>query len=192
MERLRPAWLLALPLAVLAWLGAHRLAYDIAFSGADARQHALAASGHGYLDHAPLLAALCTTLAALGFVTRVFGEDRARGSLPAWAFGALPLLGFAVQEHLERALHGGGLPWDTSLQPVFLLGLALQLPFGLAAGLVARALLTTADEVGTALEAKPRVRLRPTVALFPVDAADLTPVPALASGRAGRAPPVRL
>jgi len=188
-EHQRPAWLLALPLTVLAWLGAHELAYGLAFSSGHERTHALAASGHGYLELTPLLAAVCLTLAAAGFLARVAG--RASCTLPAWAFGTLPLVGFAVQEHVERLLTGAA-SWGTALEPVFLVGLALQLPFGLAAALLARALLAAADELAAARAAPRRPRLRPAAVLSAATEADLVPEPALASRRAGRAPPVRL
>ncbi len=191
MRRLSPALLLALPLTVVAWLGAHELAYGLAFSGEHARTHALAASGHGYLEHAPLLVALCLTVAAGGFVARALGRPSGSRTLPTAGFAALPLFGFALQEHLERVLNGTPDPWGTGLEPVFLIGLALQLPFGLAAGLLARALAAAADEVGAAL-APCRLRLRPAGVLVPADEADLVPAPVLATRGAGRAPPARL
>jgi hypothetical protein len=191
MRRLSPALLLALPVTVVAWLGAHELAYGLAFSGEHARTHALAASGHGYLEHAPLLVALCLTVAAGGFVARALGRPSGSRTLPTAGFAALPLFGFALQEHLERLLNGAPDPWGTGLEPVFLIGLALQLPFGLAAGLLARALAAAADEVGAAL-APFRLRLRPAGVLVHADEADLVPAPVLATRGAGRAPPARL
>lgn len=186
MERLRPAWLLGLPLAVLGWLTAHSAAYELAAPEGRERAHLLAASGHGYLEHAPLLVAACLVLAAAGFVARARG--RARDPAPAWLLAVLPLAGFAVQEHLERALSSGTIPWETTLQPVFLLGLVLQLPFALGAAFLARALTRLADAVASrqAPPRRPRASLRigaPLSALLP-------PRKALASGRAGRAPPV--
>jgi hypothetical protein len=183
-----PAWLLPLPLTVLAWLAAHAAAYDLAFDGRHAREHALAASGHGYLEHAPLLVALCLTAAAAGFLFRVAGLGTRR-SVPAAAFGALPFLGFAVQEHLERWLQGGELPWGTTLEPVFLIGLALQLPFALVATALARALLAVADDVAASLAALPAPRLRPAPLPLPADACNQAARPLLATRRAGRAPP---
>jgi hypothetical protein len=191
MRRLSPALLLALPVTVVAWLGAHELAYGLAFSGEHARTHALAASGHGYLEHAPLLVALCLTVAAGGFVARALGRPSGSRTLPTAGFAALPLFGFALQEHLERLLNGAPDPWGTGLEPVFLIGLALQLPFGLAAGLLARALAAAADELGAAL-APFRLGLRPAGVLVPADEADLVPAPVLATRGAGRAPPARL
>ena len=62
---------------------------------------------------------------------------------PAWLFLVLPASAFLVQEHVERAAATAQLPVDTLAQPAVLAGLALQLPFGIAALLAAR-LLTRA------------------------------------------------
>ena len=50
-QRLSPALVLGLPVTILAWLTAHEAAYELAFGGGHARDRALAASGHGYLEH---------------------------------------------------------------------------------------------------------------------------------------------
>jgi hypothetical protein len=187
-QRVRTAWLIALPLTVLAWLAAHQAAYDLAFPGKHAREHALAASGHGYLELAPLVAAICLTATVAGFLFRLAGRGSRRG-VPAWAFGALPLLGFAVQEHVERWLSSGELPLGTALAPVFLIGLALQLPFALVAAVLARALLSVADEVAAALAGPPAPRLRPARLLIPSGTVSPPAPSPLSANRAGRAPP---
>jgi hypothetical protein len=56
-----------------------------------------------------------------------------------------------LQEVIELSLHTGTLGWHAVLAPTFLPGLALQLPFALAAYLVARALLRAANALGRAL-----------------------------------------
>jgi hypothetical protein len=108
-----------------------------------------------------------------------------------WRFAALPLLAFALQEHLE-ALFTQGTIVGVPLEPTFMLGLALQLPFAAVAYLVARLLLRTAERVGRALRAGgapagPAV-VRPFRSWF---ALELWPhrVPALAGGHAERGPP---
>jgi hypothetical protein len=188
MQRIGVAWLLGLPLAVLGWLSAHAVAYDVAFPSAHERADALAASGHDYLERAPLLAAVCVVVAAGGFLLRARG--RSSRPLPAWALGLLPLVGFAVQEHVERALHAGAIPWGTGLEPVFLVGLALQLPFAVLAGLVARAFTGLADIL--AVQSVERLRVARCTFLPVPAAADPRPTTALASGHAGRAPPPRV
>ena len=97
--------------------------------------------------------ALGATATALSLV--VSAADAARGrsqrALPAWAFALLPLVGFTLQEHLERWLASGVLPWHEFAAPTFLPGLALQLPFGLLAYLAARLLLRAAEDAGRVL-----------------------------------------
>ena len=176
MERLRPAWLLGLPLLAVGWLSAHALAYELV----PAEEH-----GHGYLTQAPLFLTLCAATAGVALAGR-----RGR-TVPRWLAGALPLLGFALQEHLERGLALGAVPWGTALEPVFLLGLLLQLPFALAALLVARALTALADAVATRPAARPRPRIAFRLAPLLPAQAERAGALALARGWAGRAPPVR-
>jgi hypothetical protein len=187
-HRVSPAWLIGLPLTVLAWLAAHQAAYDLAFRGSHAREHALVASGHGYLRLAPLLVAICLTAVAAGFLVRLIGRGSRRGA-PAWVFGALPLLGFAVQEHVERWLSSGELSLGRELGPAFLIGLALQLPFALVAAVLARALLSVADEVSGALAASSAPRLRPAPIRVPSGFVAPPVRSLLGTSRAGRAPP---
>lgn len=180
MERLRPAWLLGLPLLAVAWFSAHALAYELV----PAREH-----GHGYLAQAPLFLTLSAATIAVALAARVAGR---RGRpLPRWIAGAVPLLGFAVQEHLERGLASGAVPWATALEPVFLLGLLLQLPFALAALLVAGALAALADAVAVAARRPPGPRFALRPARRRRAPAPLRGGPVLARGWAGRAPPVR-
>jgi hypothetical protein len=55
-----------------------------------------------------------------------------------------------LQEVLELSLHTGQFGWRAALAPTFLPGLALQLPFALAAYLMARLLLRAAERIGVA------------------------------------------
>ena len=58
---------------------------------------------------------------------------------PARAFPLVGLTTFVLQEHLERLVHGGGVPMLLT-SPAFVVGLALQIPVG-ARGLGARPLV---------------------------------------------------
>jgi hypothetical protein len=120
-------WLLALALSGLGVLAAHEIAYELTGTGSDGM--------HGYLAHAPQLGAVLATLtlAALVVTSR---STRVR----RWPFPALALSAFAAMEHLERLLHTGDLPWLLT-RPVFLLGLALQVPIALLAWTLARRLI---------------------------------------------------
>jgi len=90
---------------------------------------------HGYLAHVPQLLTLLTLPALLA--AAVAGRSR---TPKAWPFAVAALSTFVIQEHLERLAHTGQLPFLLD-RPVFLLGLALQLPFALVAWLGARWLL---------------------------------------------------
>jgi hypothetical protein len=170
-------WLLAAPLVAAGTLGGHVLGYRVALTDSAEHAEVLAETGHGYLDHAPLAVGLCLALAAVALVLR--GIAAARGAsaatTPPWVFAMLPPAVYAVQEHLERLLHSGHAEWTHALEPPFLVGLVFQLPFAVAALLLARALATMADAIGRAFvggSRRPRlssvaVLARPAVAALP-------------------------
>jgi hypothetical protein len=167
-QRTLAAWLVALPAAAGGVLAAHAAAYRLAGGGTDA--------AHGYL---PLAEASVCALLALGVVAAALAARAGAPARPhALAFALAPPLAFVLQETAER---GFALP----LEPVVLLGLALQLPFAVLAYLAARLLLRAA----AALAPAPPPRLRPTRPLhvWPSFAA---PRPALLLARHGRGPPL--
>jgi hypothetical protein len=131
MER-RTLWPLALPLTGASTLLAHEGAYGFAGTPED---HL-----HGYLGHAPLFFGAFACGVVLALALRLRG--RIAGTPPAWPYGALPLVVYVAQEALERVVTGAAPLADGR---ALLLGLALQLPLGIAAYLLARALLTSAD-----------------------------------------------
>jgi hypothetical protein len=147
------AWLVAIPLMLAGFQAAHAFAYRLVYPNPDVRARVLHATGHGYLHYAPFVLGLAGALLLVSLLVAVTNSRRGRSlqALPAWAFG-LPLpLAYALQEHTERALHTGVLPWSTMLGPMFLPGLALQFPFACVAYLAARLLLGAAERVGRAL-----------------------------------------
>lgn len=170
MTRRALAWAIVPPLVAVGVECAHALAY--ALLGVPA------GPAHEYLAHAPHVLAVSLLL---GLACAGGGRRPAQPSLLPVLALALGL--FALQEHVERLAHAGHLPFLLA-SPLFLLGLALQLPFALAAWLVARWLL--------AAPARGRSARPPLVPWFAV-----VLVPALASptlqvgGRAtgARAPP---
>jgi hypothetical protein len=125
-------WLAATPLLAAGVLVAHVCAYRVTGTPTG--------SAHDYLGHAPqVLAALAVVGAALAAFT---GRQRA----PAlWAFPLAGLGAFALLEHVEVISHSGRLALVVA-SPAFVVGLLLQLPFGVAAWLLARALLSSLDE----------------------------------------------
>ena len=101
----------------------------------------------------------------------------------------LPLLGFALQEHIERLLAGYPVV-GTALEPSFLVGIALQIPFAAAALLAARFLCSAADSIARALASPPRPRAYATQSSTMAGADVRLPrFPALALGSSSRGPP---
>ena len=167
MTRRARLWALLLPPAAGGVLVGHDAAYRLA--GVDP------GGLHTYLAHAPqLLLALC--LPGVLVATRSAGGQAPRPH----EISLVGIVGFALLEHIERIAHGE-LPWLLT-SPVFLLGLALQLPVALAVWWLASALL--------ALPAGRRARPR-ALAVLPVaqDAPCAAPVHADVRHSRSRGPP---
>ena len=191
----RVAWVIAAPLAVGSWLGAHCLAYLLVSPDAEHHVGVHAEHGHAWLGYTPAIFVWGLALVAAGVVLCV-GEGL-RGRLPApppvRLFALLPPIAFTIQEHLERLLGSGAVPYDLVAEPTFVLGLALQLPFSLAALLLTRALYALGLGLGRVLARQLALRrpLRyapPALLQLPASAILFTPS-VLASGHGARAPP---
>ena len=190
MTKTRLVWPLLIGLLVGGWAAAHGLAYRIVVPDAAERRHLLDETGHAYFDPAPLFS-LALTLVALGLVCCVVGS-RAAPRAP-WAFALLPPGVFVVQEHLERLLHDGGLPLTTALDPTFVVGLLLQIPFALAALLVARGLAAFADALTCRRRHSSRNVVRAASGPYgPTAPSALPRIGVLALGHGQRAPPTPL
>ncbi|MDX6437845.1 MAG: hypothetical protein QOF45_428 [Gaiellaceae bacterium] len=193
--RRRLPWLIAMPLAVVGTLAGHSVGYRAAVPDAHERAHLLASTGHGYLEYAPLVIALCLALAALGFVATVLaalgGRDTTGGTRQIKLVAALVPVAFVLQEVIERYAHDGHVHWELVVSAPFLLGLATQLPFALLAASIAFALATAAQRVAQAIRPSRRPRPRAVAATFlswlPVDRPRQ---PVLGRGYAGRGPPL--
>lgn len=154
--------LASLGLAVAGSQAAHYCSYRLVAPDAHQREHLLAETGHAYLRLAPLALALVSVVVALAFLTEAWSARTTAGnSRPRlWAFALVAPATFACQEVFERLLHDGTFPWSAPLESTFVLGLALQLPFALAAWLLARLLLHAARALGRLLAAHAPVRPR--------------------------------
>jgi hypothetical protein len=194
------AWLLAMPLMVAGSQVAHVVAFRLVYPQAHVRLAALLATGHGYMigypAFLPLLFGVLGGTALVGFLWGI-GCDLRRGggagAVPAWAFGLLPPLGFAIQEFLERWFMGVSFPWQVVLEPTFRVGLLLQVPFALAAFLVARLLLRVAEHVGRVLGRDRGLGVRRRLGvrdLAPSSLSSVLRLPVLAAGHAQRGPPL--
>jgi hypothetical protein len=155
LRRLAP-WIVAAVLCAAGSLGAHAVGYWLEPGGPSATV------GHAWFDVLPALAVggIVALFASLAVETREILWCRRTGTVPAWLFLVLPAAAFVVQEHVERAAATAQLPVDTFAQPAVLAGLALQLPFGLAALLAAR--LLSRATVAIARRIARRTGLHPT------------------------------
>jgi hypothetical protein len=190
------ALMVAIPLALASWLGAHCLAYWLVSPGEEHHMGMHAEHGHAWLGYTPALAIWALAVVVAGLVLCV-GEGM-RGRRPARPplrlFALLPPAGFALQEHVERLIATGSIPNDVLVEPTFLVGLALQLPFALAALLLTRALYSLGFGLGRAmagtLATGPALRCTGALppALLPASATLSSPS-VLALGHGQRAPP---
>jgi hypothetical protein len=187
--RQRLAWLSTAPLMFAGLIAGHLLAYRLAFSDPHARADALAHSGHAYFGYVPLALSVSVGVLLAGLALQAASASRGeprRATSPLIVL--LPPIAFVVQEFTERLVHNGHVPLTVALQPAFLLGLAFQLPFALAALLVAWALDSAARAVGRVLSARPRPLFSPFVP-DPVYVVAAPRPTGLARGYGERAPP---
>ena len=170
----------------------HGLGFRLAFADPHARADALAHSGHSYLAYVPLALAVSLGVLVAGLMLQgaaaFRGEPRRAATSPLIVL--LPPFAFVIQEVAERLLHTGQAPWTLPPQPAFLFGLALQLPFALAALLVAWVLDSAARAVGRAFGAPPRLVFQ-AFAPQPLRVVAAPRPVGLARGYGERAPPLR-
>ncbi len=164
-------WSLALPFAAVSILAGHAAAY--ALTGAPA------GTVHGYLGHAPQIAAVLVLLGLIGLAR----DARAREA-SALPVAALAAVGFTCQEHLESVLHSGELPFLLS-SSTFWVGLVLQIPFAAVVWLAGR--LLARSLAGAVLSHPPRLALLPVVRPAVSRA---VPVSAATGAVPGRGPPL--
>lgn len=119
-----------IPLAILGVLAGHEVAYALTSTPHEEL--------HAYMRHLPQVALLLAVLSLVGasFVQR-------GGRLALWPFPAVAVTGFVAQEHIERLAHDGSVPFLLD-QPVFLVGLAVQVLVAVVAWLIARLLVRIA------------------------------------------------
>jgi hypothetical protein len=106
------------PVAAAGVLATHALAYRLTGSPLGPT--------HDYLAHVPQVVIVLASVALLGLGL----QDRSLSRLSPWWVAPLAPVGFACQEHLERLVHTGQMPFLLA-SPAFLLGLVLQVPVAL-------------------------------------------------------------
>jgi hypothetical protein len=193
MSRRGVVWLLTLPLAIVGSQLAHNVAYRLTTPNEAGRTHELAASVHSYLTYAPAALGICAVLVVLSLAHEL-GQLLARRSRPpsrpsALSFALLAPGIFVAQEHFERLFHDGVFPLHVVLELSFLVGLVLQLPFAVAAYVLARLLLRAVRSLGRWLATSARRRLAGHAPSRPATCTFVPRVPALALGYGSRGPP---
>jgi hypothetical protein len=151
---LKGLWLVALPLLLVASEGAQAVLDR--FSSSDYRGAELLSGGRT-ATVIVALAGLAGLLVLGGLIGHVMAGCASR-AVPARTFAAVPIVVFALQEHVEYWL-AHGLTGSPATQLPFLLGLALQLPFALAAFLLARLLVRLAHALVRGQASSPWLRL---------------------------------
>lgn len=183
MRRNRLSWLLFVPLTAIGGLVAH-----VAVQAVAVPAHHGARVPHSHIDigHWPLCAAVCGVVGLAGLALAGVRGRPAR--VPLWVFALVPPVGFAVQEEIFALSEGLATP---SAGLSLALGLTLQIPFALAAFLVARALLTFAVTVVRSFRGRAAALVRaPAFFLEPLGATWPQPR-AFVLGHGQRAPPPR-
>ena len=115
MRRRLLAWILVTPVATAGVLVTHALAYRLTGTKPG--------PVHEYLAHVPQVAFVLASLALVGLAL----QERSLSRFSSRWVAPLAPLGFACQEHIERLVHTGHVPFLLT-SPTFLVGLALQLP----------------------------------------------------------------
>jgi hypothetical protein len=190
-------WMLAVPFMVAGTEVAHVVAYRLVYPDPLERAAVLSSTGHGYFAYTPLALAVGAALVGCALFARVYGARDGRHlrtlEVSPGMFAALPPATFALQEHLERLVHSGSWPFGAALEPTFLPGLALQLPFAFLVYLIARLLLRAAEKLGVALRSGrqgPRRRVAGLAVVHGRLVVGLLPRAAVpAGGRSVRGPP---
>ena len=171
MRRRLLAWILVTPVAAAGVLAAHALAYRLT--------GARPGPTHDYLAHVPQVVVMLASIALLGLAV----QERSLNRFSARWVAPLAPVGFACQEHLERLVHEGHIPWLLT-SSTFLLGIALQLPVALACVLLVRLV------VGSAAGVRRRTAPHPGGAWLPLfESVPLVPRPARPPRATGRGPP---
>jgi hypothetical protein len=186
----RLAWLVTLPIAVAGSESAHAIA-NIVLGAPDGGRTELFQGGPG-AGALPLLAspAVAAILAGLaGRATGIWSASHLAATRLPFALLAPAL--YLVQELVETVLRTGAPPFGTVLEPTFLPGLLIQIPFAIAGYVVARALIRLADGVRALVAARRRVpRLATARAQGRPPYGERAPSEACRWAYSGRAPPL--
>ncbi len=177
-----------LALSGLGWAAAHALAHRTVMSETATPSTAV----NGYLSYLATSFALCLALALPLAAGAMFGKRWRGGSLRSlWIFGLVPVLGFAGHTVAEPLTGAPGEAWSAStLAPLVLVGLALQLPFALVAVGLARHLLLLAESLAHVLARHGPILVRRPTERCPHPCASRAPRTAIDLAHRQRGPPL--
>ena len=145
------------------------------------------------MAYASLALAVCTMLVLVALAVELGHVVRRRhgvGVRPSAVMFATLVPGiFVCQEYFERWFHDGVFPWDAALEPTFVVGVLLQLPFALAAYVLAWVLLHAVRSLGLYIAKPSTCRLLVPSVSRPATRVVVPRLPALALGYGSRGPP---
>lgn len=180
-------WIIAVPLMAAGTVVAHSVTAVVSSGHAETGNEGAERTSAGAPAHVTLLLGFTLALVVVWLGRRLLARRRGEPSA-AW-FLILPPLAFLFAEVAERVLRSESFPFQPSLEPRLVVGLALQVPFGLVAYGVARLLLRAIERVVARLARTVSPRLRAaTTRVAPVSVV-LPRIPALALGYQERGPP---
>ena len=196
--RRRLPWALAVPLMVAGSLAAHLLGFMVVAArvsttvDGDGGAELAPRVHHGYVTILPVLVGLVSALILVAVGLRIYRRVRRvsyKGASPA-SFLLLPMLAYALQEVAERLLHAESFLFNPAREPAFILALVLQVPFGIIAFFLGRALLGLGRKLARVLFGGRRPWSGSRPASMPrVRDAILLRIPVLALGHSVRGPP---
>ncbi len=191
--RRRLPWIIALPLMGAGSVGAHVVARVVTSAHvSEGSKETVERASTGLAGHTVMLIGIVAALTFVACGVRLISIIRRRpaSGTPAGLFFVLPPLAFVLQEVFERLLNAEAAPFQAAFEPRLLIGLALQIPFGLVALFAARVLLRVAIRIARAFSQSRPIRLarRSPVARAPKEC-ELPRIPALALGYQQRGPP---
>lgn len=179
-RRQRVIWLLCIPLTAVSGFVTHGAVQSMP---AHTETGAHMSSTPFDLSHLPVCLIVCALIALAGMALTTVRGPLTRP--PLWLFALVPPFGFVAQEQIFMLLEEGRPGAGLSL----LVGLALQVPFALAAYTLAVGVLSLAAVVVRSLRSRPAVFVRAPVFLLEPSAASWPQPPAFVLGHGQRAPP---
>ena len=142
-----------------------------------------------YFSYLTTSVALCFALALPLAAGALLGKRwRSTSARSLWLFGLVPVLGYVGHTAMEPL---GAAPGGVSeLPPIVLVGLLVQIPFGLVAVGLARRVLWLAESLARALAGPVRAQLPRSLATYPPPHGGRTPAFRLDLAHSQRGPPL--